>query len=595
MGVPGLWPFIFYKFKHTISHFRYGQRVYDFDYVYLDANGLLHSAAQQVENYGEKKRRLNPYVHLSFKERRTKIFEIFFENILDVMGTIRAKKVLYIAIDGPAPRAKQNQQRERRFIASMMRKIEEEVSGEEKFDSSSISPGTEFMHELSKFMYWKIRDYVQNRGDWKGIEIVYSPPTVEGEGEHKCLDYIRTLTEKERDEASHCIFGPDGDLMMLTLSVHVNNISLFREDQYEPGWVDLVNMSMVRRGLAKELGQYKEIKQRLRTEHDVSDDFVFIGFFVGNDFLPKIKMFYRLKDGLQKMFEVYEEISSQCVSLDEQCYLTTKGVLNIESLRRFVSRLSDFEEKYIVSQATITATDPRFVDRTLLKYSSVMHDPEGVEFIKEIDMKAYRFAYYERSGINKNDSFELNVNGMCKDYLRNLIWVYKYYTESLPSWGEAYEWHYAPLMVDLAKYIGNLSQKDINELSSFEKKHPALPFEQLLSILSSKSAKLLPDEYQFLMLDSNSILVKEGYYPEKFEIDYEGKNKEFQGVAKLPFVKYDVVSKAYKEAENKSKYNYHKNSFGKVSIFKYKEKGFLSDFTSDYGKIVDCKVKVNII
>lgn len=600
MGVPGLWPFIKDKFPHAIQHFRYGNNIsHRFDYVYLDANGLLHAAAQTVENYGEKKRRLNPFAKLSAKERRTKIFELFFENIIDVVGVVRSKKVLYIAIDGPAPRAKQNQQRERRFIASMTRKIEEDVSGEERFDSSSISPGTEFMHELSKFMYWKIRDYMQTRGDWRGLNIIYSPPTVAGEGEHKIMSYIRTLSKKERDESSHCMFGPDGDLMMLTLSAHVNNMSLFREDQYEPGWVDLVNMSMIRRGLSKELGQYTEVRKGIRTEHDVSDDFVFIGFFVGNDFLPKIKMFYKLKDGLQKMFEVYDEISSQCSSLDEQCYLTTNGRLNIESLGRFISRLADFEEKYIASQAVIVATDPRFVDNTLLKYSKVVYPEDGVRetaeavgnivpTITDIDMKSYRVAYYERAGVT-------DINGMCRDYLRNLIWVYKYYSDELPSWGEAYEWHYAPLMMDLAKFVEKLSQEDINEISTFDKQHPALPFEQLLSILSARSNALLPEEYRSLMTSEGSTLVKEGYYPEKFEIDYEGKNKEFQGVAKLPFVKYSVISKAYEEVASKSKYVYNKNTTGKVCMFRYKEKGFLADFKSDYGNIVDCKVKVSTL
>jgi 5'-3' exonuclease len=208
--------------------------------------------------------------------------------------------------------------------------------------------------------------------------------------------------------------------------------------------------------------------------------------------------------------------------------------------------------------------------------------------ITDIDMKSYRIAYYERAGVT-------NINGMCRDYLRNLIWVYKYYSDELPSWGEAYEWHYAPLMMDLAKFVEKLSQEDINEISTFDKQHPALPFEQLLSILSARSVTLLPEEYRSLMTSENSVLVKEGYYPEKFEIDYEGKNKEFQGVAKLPFVKYDVISKAYQEVANKSKFVYNKNMTGKVYVFRYKEKGFLADFKSDYGSIVDCKVKVTTL
>lgn len=593
MGVPGLWPFIKELFLHAIKHFQsgYGAKVTEFDYVYLDANGLLHAAAQIIENYGDKKRHINPYDHLTATERRLKIFERFFDNIVDVVSMIRPKKVLYIAIDGPAPRAKQNQQRERRFIAAQLRKIEEDLSGVDRFDSTSISPGTEFMHELSKFMYWKIRWFMQHHVDWQNVDVIYSPPTVPGEGEHKVVSYIRSLSQYEKDNASHCMFGPDGDLMMLTLSAHVKRMSLFREDQFDPGFVDLVNVSMIRRGLSIQLNQQSEIKRGHRTEHDVSNDFVFIGFFVGNDFLPKIKMFYRLADGLKKMFEIYSETEIQCQTLDEECYLTTGGNLNIEALRRFVGRLSDFEEEYIAKQAIVTSPDPRFVDHTLLKYSTVTFTGiDGVGTITNIDMKGYRPAYYEHAGVSLDD-----VDKMCESYLHNLVWVYKYYTDRLPSWGDAYEYHYAPLMMDFSRYINNLAQEDVDKISSFDIQRPALPFEQLLSILSPNSSKLLPEDYGKLMTDADSPLVKAGYYPLAFDIDYEGKTKEFQGVAKLPFVNFETVEKAYAEVTKVTKYKYHRNTFGKVCTFRYKSSGFLADFSSSYGNITDCRVKATYI
>lgn len=593
MGVPGLWPFIKEKFSRAIKHMQadfsgYSAKVFYFDYVYLDANGLLHAAAQMVENYGDKKRSLNPYGHLTATERQIRIFERFFDNITDIVSMIVAKKVLYIAIDGPAPRAKQNQQRERRFIASQLRKIEEDLSGIDKFDSTSISPGTEFMHNLSKFMYWKIRWFMNSRPEWQNVNVIYSPPTVSGEGEHKCLDFIRSLSQFERDNATHCMFGPDGDLMMLTLSAHVKHMSLFREDQFEAGFVDLLNMGMIRSGLAMELNQYPEIKKGHRTEHDVSNDFVFIAFFVGNDFLPKIKMFYRLADGLNKMFEIYSETVMQCQHLNEGCYLTKDGVLNIEALRRFVGRLSDFEEDFIARQAIITSPDPRFVDHTLLKYSTVTYTGiENIGTITQIDMVGYREGYYSHAGVPIED-----VDKMCEAYLHNLVWVYKYYTDALPSWGDAYEYHYAPLMLDFSRFINNLTQEDVNRISSFDLQRPALPFEQLLSILSPNSSKLLPKDYGELMVSPDSMLVEAGYYPHTFEIDYEGKTKEFQGVAKLPFVEFSKVEKAYKEVTKKTKYKYHRNTPGKVCIFKYKKSGFLADFSSKYGDIPDSKVKV---
>lgn len=588
MGVPGLWPFIQTKFRYAIKHFLARSRRYQFDYVYLDANGLLHAAAQLVEHYGEyENKRIDNYESFSQEEKFTAIFELFFKNILEIVEMVHPRKVLYIAIDGPAPRAKQNQQRERRFISARDRKIKDEIKNTKSFDSSSISPGTEFMHKLSAFMYWKIREYINTRGDWQGIDVIYSPPTVPGEGEHKILSYIRKLPEHDRNNLSHCMFGPDGDLLILSLSVHVKKMSLFREDQFEKGHVDLVDMNLVRQGLAKELGQIKYLQSQLRYRDDVSNDFAFIGFFVGNDFLPKIKMFYNLKDGLAKMFNLYSNILYN--SGPQNYPFITKGVnLELLGLRKFFQKLSESEQQFISSQVMITAPEPKFVDNTLLKHvdNSIL---ESIKFGNSVssdgvvDMKGYKKSYYEKAGVT-------NIKDMCKDYLRNLIWVYKYYAEDIPSWNDAYTWHCAPLMKDFSNYINNITESEFKNISNFDApSHPALPFEQLLSILAPYSNLLLPEEYRTLMTNPNSPLVKIGYYPESFEIDYEGKFKDHQGIALLPFVDYETVSSAYNEIYKKSKYKYHKNTLGTVYSFR-KTKGCLYDFYSDYGTIIDCSV-----
>lgn len=98
--------------------------------------------------------------------------------------------------------------------------------------------------------------YIQKKlqdGDpvWSRIQrIVFSGPEVPGEGEHKIMDYIRCCKSEMvthqgsssssssfippkslySSETSHCIYGLDADLIMLSLATHEPSFSLLRSE-----------------------------------------------------------------------------------------------------------------------------------------------------------------------------------------------------------------------------------------------------------------------------------------------------------------------------------------------------------------------------
>jgi 5'-3' exoribonuclease 2 len=121
------------------------------DNLYLDLNSVIHNCAKPSTG-------LLPTCEED-------IFAAIYDYIDVIMRVSRPQKVVYMAIDGVAPRAKLNQQRGRRFRKAMDEKERQkkeknlrEMWGYEntksecphwKFDGNTITPGTEFMHNLA--------------------------------------------------------------------------------------------------------------------------------------------------------------------------------------------------------------------------------------------------------------------------------------------------------------------------------------------------------------------------------------------------------------------------------------------------------------
>ena len=508
MGVPRLFPWVKEKYGKYIFTFKKppSPSKGGVDYLYMDGNAFIHPEAQRVFGYGGKVLLTSPFEHLTFEDKKREVFSGVLEAIKRYVHIVKPKIALYFSVDGAPPFGKISQQRQRRF---------EPFENKDGFHSASISPGTQFEKELTEYLSFALRREMSVNPNWRSFDVIFSSPYVSGEGEAKILTFIKSLPMHVRMMTSHCICSPDADLIFLTMTVSVKKMLLLREDQFNPGDYHLLNMTNIRSQM---------IKDKLNI-----DNIQVIGFFVGNDFLPKIKMFYQLKDGLNFI-----------LSASESSKIIKSGEIDYSGFKNLVKKLAFRESPYISEQAE-AFNKQRYKNKKLEDKTLKSCIAKG-----KLDFKCYQKKYYKKMNIDY-DSEKDKISELCRDYTKTIIWNFLYYVKSVPDWRWSYNYDYAPFMRDLYYYLDELKENEFNDLKKFELHKPLPIYAQLMSILPRELNFLLPEQFRKIVMDSDLDV----YYPKHLEKDFEGVQKEWMAHLHLPFIKPDLMLKKYNSVDFK--------------------------------------------
>lgn len=502
MGVPRFFKWVSDNFNDSIRHINLeNENSVSIDNLYFDANGILHNSVREVFFPGKKRLAKRTTSEPTKQEKLDLVFKKIIDYIDRITTFVNPKKELFIAIDGTAPVAKQSQQRQRRYRSA--NDTDPEIM--KIFDKNAITPGTKFMKQLTQI----ITDYIHNKKEWNHLKVTFSPCTIPGEGEHKIVSYIRSL---EKDSFSHCMYGLDADLFMLTLSLHTPRIFLLREDQFtvswDKSWFYFVNINKFAKGLHKKFS-FPGMKLKY-----FIDDFVLISFLLGNDFLHNLPAFYDLEYSIEFILLIKREIlgSKRISELENNFGINTKNLLTL------LSELSKYEDQLIHSMADYQQFENKTLDNSIVK--------------GEFYFEKYRNNYYKKCDVT-------DINTFCRRYIQGLEWVNWYYHNDPINWQWLFPYHHSPLISDLVNWLSlNLEIKSMSKV----KKSSLTENQQLMCVIPPKSYKIIPKQLREFYTHPDLI----EYYPDKFDIDLEGKNRDWQGVAILPFIDIKKLIKIVK-------------------------------------------------
>jgi 5'-3' exonuclease len=312
------------------------------------------------------------------------------------------------------------------------------------------------------------------------------------------------------------------------------------------------------------------------------NDFIFMCFMVGNDFLPHVPSLEIIEGGVDFMLDVYKNVGEHYGHLtreDDGINSNTRVLLQKEALKVYLGTISQYDKGILENK--LLKKDKFFPDK-ILEDNSVLKDG-----LYSLDILAYRKQYYEEHFEPNMNETSLNIKQLCVDYLEGMQWVLEYYTKGVPDWKWCFKYHYAPFAFELAENLDAFEHKSEHPFSE-----PSTPFQQLLCVLPPKSAHLIPEPLSSLLTNPNSSLKE--FCPTTFKVDLSGKRQEWEGTVLLPMVNFKCVETEYNKNISKViKKDLERNTLGTSYSFLYNPEIQFS-VVSAFGKFIS-KVEDKIL
>jgi 5'-3' exonuclease len=498
------------------------------NYLFFDYNSLIHPCAQQILSANHDK-----YIMIEdITERNNQIEDDIIKNCINYTKLLinqisnNNEIKVYITIDGVAPRSKMNQQRERRYKSEFFKIGDSKKSS--LWDSNKITPGTLFMDKIKHSLY-ENKDY---------LNCIISDSNEVGEGEHKIMKIITNLSNKE----CICIYGLDADLIMLSLmNKNYDKIILIRDNSFNERYVgtasdavNYLNISNLRNYICEDilslLKKYKNADIEKIDRENIIYDYIFMCFFLGNDFLEHLPSLYIKKSGIDIIINGYISVWKGFHLINKKYLVQNKNwisCINLYYLKDLMYQLKN-NETYFFKNFKIDklhVSEINNYEKLLETNKIVFYKDDLIKFPQE----NYKTRYYLYYGIKLSE-----IDKICLHYIEGLYWIFGYYNNHIHNnWSWFYNYHNTPFCSDLFETLKKISVENIitymNNSNNLKCSAAYSPLKQLYMVLPKTSLKgILSDMNHNIDNLEYTLFAYNKFYPEKIYVDLWSKKYLWQ-------------------------------------------------------------------
>ena len=418
--------------------------------------GIPSYFAHILKNHPELVRKLQTHIDNLYMDANSVLYETYYENptmtdeehymsacrrITEIIADIRPQKCVYIAFDGVAPIAKLKQQRDRRVKSEYLRQMKALITNEaSSSDTIKLTSGTPFMNELEAYLKSYFKAYNETQPH---LSIFISSPLEMGEGEHKLFYHIRKNMDYH-SSTNTAIYGLDADLIMLCL-LHSN----------VPIWILREKPHFERDDTSKDMYEFSiQLFKKCIEEQTKSNinDYVFLCFLLGNDFLPHFPTLNIRTNGIPILMDRLQQMKTPIIQKKE---------ISLSTFKEFIAPFAENESTMMQTELDIRERmerKQRRIDDNYKKFElTPLFERETEQWI-DPRKDGWEERYYECLFHS-----DVNISNVVKSYLTGLYWCWYYYTNGLTGIHSIRDWYYPydypPLWNDILYYLNKHSFK----------------------------------------------------------------------------------------------------------------------------------------